>query len=290
MRFRIVYSALTLIVAGSSVVFAFQTKSSQNVQPGIDEVIRRFAEAETQNKIARNNYMFTQDIDLITFGEAGSATGRFHRVSEIVFDDRSNRIEKITFFPPSTAAVNMTQEDMQDLAGVQPFALTAEDLPKYQVDYVSKEKIDELNTYVFDVKPKAIAKGQRYLEGRIWVDDEDLQIVKVAGRAVPQFDENKFPRFETYRENIDGRFWFPTYVYADDVLEFKKGNSVHLRIVVRYTNYRKFGGRIRVADEGEAASEEAVKAAEKNKPGTPGAKLPDPQQSKPEAKKPPKKP
>lgn len=289
MRLKIVYPTLTLIIACSS-VFAFQTKSSQDAQPlAIEEVIRRFTEAETQNKIARNNYMFTQDIDLITFGEAGSATGRFHRVSEIVFDDRSNRFEKITFFPPSTAGVTMTQEDMQDLAGLQPFALSAEDLPKYQVDYVSKEKIDELNTYVFDVKPKAIVKGQRYLEGRIWVDDQDLQIVKVAGQAVPQFDENKFPRFETYRENIDGRFWFPTYVYSDDVLEFKKTPSIHLRIVVRYTNYRKFSGRIRVADEGEAASEEEVKAAEKNKPGTPAAKPADQQQSRPELKKP-KKP
>ena len=288
MRSRIGYPVLILIIACSS-VFAFQTKSSQDVQPPITEIIRQFAEAETQNKIARNNYMFTQDIDLITFGEAGSATGRFHRVSEIVFDDRSNRIEKITFFPPSTAGVTLTQEDMQDLAGLQPFALTAEDLPKYQVDYVSKEKIDELNTYVFDVKPKAIVKGQRYLEGRIWVDDRDLQIVKVAGQAVPQFDENKFPRFETYRENIDGRFWFPTYVYSDDVLEFKKTPSIHLRIVVRYTNYRKFSGRIRVADEGEAASEEEVKAAEKNKPGTPAAKPADQQQSRPELKKP-KKP
>jgi len=274
MRSKVVYVALILIVACSSVVFAFQTKLSQDAQPPIAEIIRRFAEAETQNKIARNQYMFTQDIDLVTFGEAGSVTGRFHRVSEIVFDDRSSRIERITFFPPSTAAVNMTQEDMQDLAGLQPFALTAEDLPKYHVDYVSKEKIDELNTYVFDVKPKTIVKGQRYLEGRIWVDDQDLQIVKVAGQAVPQFDENKFPKFETYRENIDGRFWFPTYVYSDDVLEFKKGNSVHLRIVVRYTNYKKFGGRIRVADEGEAASEDEVKAAEKSKAGTPATKPP----------------
>jgi len=290
MRSRIVYLALTLIVACSS-VSAFQTKSSQDVQPPIAEIIRRFAEAETQNRIARNNYAFTQDFDVRTIGEAGSVTGRFHRVSDIVFDDRSKRIEKITFFPPSTlTALQITNEDMQDLAGVQPFALAAEDLAKYQIDYVGKEKVDELNTYVFDVKPKTVVKGERYLQGRIWVDDEDLQIVKVKGQAVPEVGEQKFPHFESYRENIDGRFWFPTYIYVDDVLEFKKGPSVHLKMVVRFTSYKKFGGRIRVADEGEAATEDEVKAAEKNKPGTPGAKPPDPQQSKPEAKKPPKKP
>jgi hypothetical protein len=291
MRSKIVYLAVSLVISCSS-ISAFQTKPSKSAQPpGIEEVIRRFAEAETQNRIARNNYTFTQDFDVRTIGEAGSVTGRFHRVSDIVFDDRSNRIEKITFFPPSTlTALQITTEDMQDLAGVQPFALAAEDLAKYQVDYAGKEKIDELNTYVFDVKPKTMVKGERYFQGRIWVDDEDLQIVKAKGQAVPEVGEQKFPHFESYRENIDGRFWFPTFIDVDDVLDFKKGQSVHLKMVVRFTNYKKFSGRIRVADEGGAASEDEVKSAEKTKAGTPATKPPDSQQSKPDAKKPPKKP
>ena len=286
MRSRILYLSLAAIIACSSVT-AHQTSSSQKAPPSIPEVIRRFAEAESQNRIARNNYTFTQDFNLITLGEAGSVTGRFHRVSDIVLDDRGNRIERITFFPPSTLeSLQITNEDMQDLAGVQPFALATEDIPKYQIDYVGKEKIDELNTYIFDVKPKTMVKGERYLEGRVWVDDQDLQIVKVKGQAVPEIDNQKFPHFESYRENIDGRFWFPTYIYADDVLDFKKGPSVHLRMTVRFTNYKKFSTRIRVADEGEAASEDDVKAAEKNK--TTPAKPPE--GTKPEQKKPPKKP
>ena len=285
MQVKIAYLALMVII-GCSPVDAFQSKPSQKPAPGIDEVIRRFAEAETQNKIARNNYTFTQDFDMKTIGEAGSITGRFHRVSDIVFDDRGVRFEKITFFPPSTLIeLNLTTEDMQDLASVQPFALATEDLAKYQIDYVGKEKVDELNTYMFDVKPKSMAKGERYLQGRIWVDDEDLQIVKVKGQAVPEVGEQKFPHFESYRENIDGRFWFPTYISIDDVLEFKKGPSVHLKGVVRFTNYRKFGGRIRVADDGEAANEDEVKSAEKK----PGTKPPEPEQPKPDPKKP-KKP
>lgn len=287
MRSRILFLTLSLIPSCLS-VSAYQTRPLQKAEAlSIAEVVRRFAEAESQNRIARNNYTFTQDFDLITLGEAGSVTGRFHRVSDIVLDDRGNRIEKITFFPPSTlTTLQITNEDMQDLSGVQPFALATEDLPKYQVDYVGKEKLDELNTYVFNVKPKTFVKGERYLEGRVWVDDQDLQIVKVKGQAVPEVGEQKFPRFESYRENIDGRFWFPTYIYVDDVLDFKKGPSVHMRMVVRFTNYRKFSARIRVGDDGEAANEDDVKAAEKSKAGT---KPPDPT-SKPDAKKPPKKP
>lgn len=288
MKSNIANVALTLLIACSS-ASAQQPQASQKITSDIDEVIRRAAAAETENKIARNNYTFTQDFDLKTIGEAGSITGRFHRVSDIVFDDRSNRVERITFFPPSTLTeLQVTNEDMQDLAGVQPFALTTEDLPKYQIDYFGKEKVDELNTYVFDVKPKKIVKGERYLQGRIWVDDQDLQVVKVKGQAVPEVGEQKFPHFESYRENIDGRFWFPTYIYIDDVLDFKR-NSVHIKAVVRFTNYRKFGGRIRIADEGEAVSEDAVKAAEKDKAGTPASKPPETQQSKPDPKKP-KKP
>lgn len=284
MQFKAVVGLLACLLACTPVL-SYQGKPSQAPPPNIAEIIRRFAQAETENAVARNNYMFTQDFDLITIGEAGSVTGRFRRTSDIVFDDRGNRFEKITFFPPSTlVSLQITNEDMQDLAGIQPFALTTKDLPKYQIDYVGKERIDELNTYVFDVKPKSIVKGERYLEGRIWVDDQDLQVVKVKGQAVPEVGDQKFPHFESYRENIDGKFWFPTYVYADDVLEFKKGPAVHLRMTVRYTNYKKFSARIRLADEGEAAPEDDTKGSEKNKP-TP-VKPPD--QPKPEAK--PKRP
>lgn len=286
MGFRTISMLLSAIFVCSPVL-AYPSAPLNNDQPPVAEIIKRFAEAESQNKIARNNYTFTQDFDLLTLGEAGSFTGRFHRVSDIVFDDRGNRFEKITFFPPPTLTdLQITSEDMQDLAGVQPFALTTEDLPKYLVNYVGKEKIDELNTYTFDVKPKSFVKGERYLEGRIWVDDQDLQIVKVKGQAVPEVGDQKFPHFESYRENIDGKFWFPTYIYADDVLVFKKGPSVRLKMTVRYTNYKKFSARIRLTDEGEAAPDEEGKGAEKKTSPTP-VKPPD-QKSKPETK--PKRP
>jgi hypothetical protein len=286
MRFKVALIAFTLAFAATS---GLAQQASSTGQPDINEVIRRFAAAESQNKAARNNYTFTQEVDAMSLGEAGSIIGRFHRISDIVYDDLGNRFEKITFFPPSTLE-NFTAEDMRDLAGVQPFALTTEDLPKYQVTYAGKEKIDELNTYMFDVKPKQMRKGERYLDGRIWVDDQDLQIVKIAGKGVPEDENNKYPRFESYRENIDGRYWFPTYVHADDILEFKKGPNLHLKMTVRYTNYKKFSGRIRVTDEGEAVPDEEAKPADKNKTPTAPVKPPEPQQQPKPGAKPPQKP
>ena len=276
MRLRILSLFMMLAIICSAGSASEKTAAQPGEQPPVDEIIRRFAAAESENKVARNNYTFTQDFDILTLGEAGSITGRFRRVSDIVYDDRGNRVEKITYFPaPTLTRLTITNEDMQDLAGVQPFALTTEDIPKYRIKFLGKERVDELNTYTFDVEPRQMRKGERYFEGRIWVDDQDLQIVKVAGQAVPEIGDQKFPHFETYRENIDGQYWFPTYVYADDVLDFRKGPSVHLRMTVRYKNYKKFGGRIRLADEGETATEEDVKSADKNKAPGQATEKPD---------------
>lgn len=231
----------------------------KSIKPSVEDIIRRFAAAESENKVARNNYTFTQDVDIRTVGPGGAITGRFHRVSDIVYDDRGARVERITYFPPSTLSeISVTKEDLQDLAGVQPFALTLDDLPKYQVDYVGKERVDELDTHIFEVRPRRFEKDERYFQGRIWVDDQDFQIVKAAGRAVPEVKDQRFPAFETYRQNIDDKYWFPVYVYVDDVLEFKR-SAVHVKMVVRYTNYKKFGGTIRIGEGTELPSDEDLK-------------------------------
>src|SRR5205807_167707 len=102
--------------------------------------------------------------------------------------------------------------------------------------------------YVFDIAPKRLEKKLRYLEGRIWVDDKDLQIVKTRGKAtglLKKKEDQAFPTFETFRENIEGHYWFPTYTRADDILHFKSGQDVHIRLSVRYQNYKRFGSTIR---------------------------------------------
>lgn len=225
-------------------------------EPSPQEIIRRFTEAESQLRDARNNYTFKQDVLLQTLAGPTAVTGTYRRVSEIIFDDQSKRIEKITYFPPPTlTSLTVTPEDLQDLGIIQPFALTAEELPKYDVKYVGRERIDEIDTYVFDVSPrdpKGMAKrNERYLTGRVWVEDRDFMIVKVKGQAGPETGKQRFPHFETYREQID-QFWFPTYTFADDILAFENGD-IHLRMVVKYTDYKKFEGTITVLPDEEPA-------------------------------------
>src|SRR2546423_14226144 len=181
----------------------------------IDDIVRKFTAKETHFRHALNSYAFKRDALVQEIGMGGQVIGEYHRVSDFTFDDQGNRYEKINFFPmPSFTGV--TPEDLEDLGGVNPFALEASKLNQYNFKYVGKERIDELDLFVFDVAPKVMPKKsiERFFVGRIWVDDRDLQIVKSKGKGVPETKENKFPVVETYREQIDGKYWFPTYSYA----------------------------------------------------------------------------
>lgn len=245
-------------------VAAPATINRSGVPVDTDHIIRTMAAKETEFRRALNNYEFKRDATLHTVAVlGGQVTGEYHRVSRFVFDDAGNRFEKILLFPiPTITEISVTNEDLEDLGGVQAFALEASKIDRYSFTYVGKEHVDELDTYVFDVTPKilsdqkamsALKKSktpERYFQGRIWVDDQDLQIVKAKGKGVPEFDQ-RFPTFETYREQINGRFWFPTYAYADDDLVFKNGQTTHVRLKVRYTDFAELRGKARVVEEGE---------------------------------------
>ena len=210
----------------------------------VEQIIQHFAEREGEFKRERDNYTYTQSFVVQTIDSSGQPDGEYRMTSDIVFTTTGKRYDKVTFAPPSTLQrVSLSPQDFADLQNVQPFVLTTNELPKYDITYVGRQRVDELTTYVFEVKPKRIEKNQRYFQGRIWVDDKDLEIVKTYGKAVPDIqkrdDENFFPRFETYRENIEGHFWFPTYTHADDILHFSTGD-IRVRMTVRYKDYKRF--------------------------------------------------
>ena len=217
------------------------------------DITRQFAQHESDFKQARDNYTYSQDV---LVEDVAPNPGEYHLQSEVVFTPQGRRYEQITYAPqPSLHDFTLSPEDMKDLENIQPFVLTTEDLSKYDIQYAGTEKLDELNTYKFCVGPKRIEKNQRYFQGTIWVDGHDLAVVKTDGKAVPDIlkgdNQNLFPRFVAYRENIEGTFWFPTYTHADDVLRFKTGD-VRMRMTVRYKNYKRFGSTIQLGKSTEA--------------------------------------
>jgi hypothetical protein len=216
----------------------------------VEKIIQQFAAHEEEFRKERDNYTYTQTFVIQTIDSDGMPDGEHRMTSEILFTPGGKRYERVTDAPaPTLQRISLSQQDLDDLEHVQPFVLTTTELPKYNVTYVGRQQLDELGTYVFDVAPKTLEKNQRYFQGRVWVEDKDLGVVKTDGKAVPDIkkkgNENVFPRFETFRENIEGHFWFPTYTRSNDTLHFS-GGDVRIRMTVRYANYKRFGVTIKL--------------------------------------------
>jgi hypothetical protein len=209
----------------------------------IDMIIKRFAAKESEFAKARDLYTYRQTSKIIEYDEAGNPGGKYEMVADVVFTDTGKRTEHVVRAPVTTLQrIIMTPEDEADLRNVLPFVLTTQDLGEYDVRYLGRQKVDEIGCYMFAVKPKQLDKsGKRYFEGEIWVDDQDLQIVKSYGRSTGYLKRKgqQFPKFETYRQQIDGKYWFPTYTYSDDILNFEQGPQ-RIKTIVRYDDYKQF--------------------------------------------------
>ena len=222
----------------------------------VERIIREFTAKEATFREALNQYSFKREAIVQTIGMGGQISGEYRRVSRFVFDDSGKRYEKILLFPlPTLTEVELSAEDLEDLSGVQTFALEPSKINLYNLTYVGKEKVDELMCYVFDVAPKVMPDPkktkERFFKGRIWVDDVDVQVVKVRGKGVPEKKNTRYPTYETYREQIDGKFWFPTFTYADEELVFDNGSVIHLRMRITFDEFVRPRAKVKVIDEGQ---------------------------------------
>jgi hypothetical protein len=229
------------------------------------EIIQKFAAREELFRQARNNYTYTQDITVQEL-DGTTVTGEYRLVQDITYDDKGGRVENVTFAPQSSLRqLALSREDFEDFRYKMAFIMTTSDLPHYNLLYVGQQHVDEIETYVFDTAPKTIEKGERYFQGRLWIDQKDLQIVKSCGKTVPEtlantkkkknVQENLSPKFVTYREQIDGQYWFPTYIRAEDTLHFRSGD-VPMREIIKLTNYKRFGSKTRIIFKGEAKDQD----------------------------------
>jgi hypothetical protein len=226
----------------------------KNVTP--EEIIKHFAAQEELFKAARDHYTYRQDIKVQT-RDGDTITGEYHEVFDVFYDDKGHRLENVVFAPSSSleqGGLSLDEGDVQDFRNKLPFVLTTEEIPEYNVLYVGQQQEDQLHCYVFDIAPKAIVGKKRYFQGRIWVDDHDFQIVKTYGQAVPEIRDTKkkgnktehlYPKFTTWREQIDNQYWFPTYTRADDTLHFNTGD-IHIREIVKYEDYKRFGSSVKI--------------------------------------------
>lgn len=241
-----------------------------------DDIIRKFAAKESEFQEALNHYTYRRVAKVQTVDDDSKVDGEWYQVDDVIFDSTGKRTEKTVFAPESTLQrVMMSPSDMQDIQHGYPFVLTAQVIGEYDLKYIGRQKVDEIDCYVFDVSPKQIQKGKRYLLGRIWVDATDLQIVVTNGRMVPddtrKGSEDLHPPFMTWRAQVDGHYWFPIYTKGEGVLHFAGGHGytaqdVHIRDVIKYTDYKKFGSTMKIVsvDGEQPATGDARKPAPKS--------------------------
>jgi hypothetical protein len=249
---------------------ALDTAQPKGITP--DEIIQRFAAKEKEFKEARDQYTYRQTVKVETL-DGDTVDGEYQEVFDVTFDDEGKKLKTVVFAPQDTLRrIAMTQQDMDDIENRLPFVLTSDEINEYNILYVGQQHEDELRCYVFDIAPKQIEGKKRYFQGRIWVDDKDFQIVKTYGKSVPDIkkkkdNENLFPKFTTWREQIDDKYWFPTYTRAEDTLQFSSG-GVKIREIVKYENYKKFGSKVKITYDGK----DVEKTDQKDQPTQPAQK------------------
>jgi hypothetical protein len=251
-------ASLAFLVLAAYPIFAQEGDLDKSQPKGItpEEIITRFSNKEKEFKEAREHYTYRQSVKV----ETPEDKGTYQEVFDVVFDDQGKRLENVVFAPQNTLQILiMSPEDLDDIRHRLPFVLTSDEVPEYQILYVGQQKEDELQCYVFDIAPKEIVGKKRYFQGRIWVDNQDFQIVKTYGKTVPDTlkkkgkgQENLFPKFTTWRQIVDNKYWFPAYTKADDVLHFHDATGdVRIIEIVKYEDYKRFGSDVKITYDGQ---------------------------------------
>lgn len=209
------------------------------------DLIKRVAAVESAAQQAQSNYTYRQSVTVEELDNHGIIAGAYHELRDIIFSPSEKRTEQMIGSPrKSLKHLQLTEEDFRDIREIQPFLLTTDQAFMYESRFRGEENMDNVDCYVLQIRPRQILDGQRLFEGNIWVDKQDLSVVRSEGQAVPQIittkSENLFPHFTTIRQRVDGQHRFPVTTYANDTLYFRTGPQ-RIRLMIRYSEYKKFG-------------------------------------------------
>lgn len=217
-----------------------------NVEPPpvpVAQIIQTFAQNELAMAQARPNYVYRKSVKVQEYDDTGKAAGELQFTNEAYMGPDGKTYERSLKHALSTIeSTNMVEEDTSPLLRLPMFPFTPRELPKYDFNYLGKQKLDELNTYIFEVHPKQVERTVGLFDGVIWVDTEDLVIVKTTGKWVTELGvvtSRQFPFsvYDTYRENVSGKIWFPAYIRSDGAVPTKNG-AAQLKLTVAWQDYK----------------------------------------------------
>ena len=208
------------------------------------EIIRRFSQKEDEYLATRMHFTYKKTIRIEEFTPDGKPSGEYVLVMEPARDEDGKLYEKVVQRPQSTMQhFFLRSEDLEGLGRIPAFPLNTKQLVNYNLKYLGKEQVDEVECYIFQVKPKTVDRQKAFFDGVVWVDTKYLEVVKTYGQWMTDLGpmhavkDLPFGLFETYRENVEGKYWFPSYSRSDDTAEFK-GQQIPVRIVIKWTDFK----------------------------------------------------
>jgi hypothetical protein len=216
------------------------------------EIVKHFSQKEDEYILSRTGYTYRKTIRIQEFGADGKPAGEFELVTQPGRDVDGKLVEKVVERPRSTLQhLYLRSEDLEGLQHIPAFPLTSSQLAKYDLKYLGKEQVDEIDCYIFQAKPRGVERVKAYFDGIVWVDAKYLEVVKTYGKWVTdQGDMHAvadlpFSLFETYRENVDGKYWFPNYSRSDGTLNLK-GLEIPVRLVIKWTDFKPLPSKAQV--------------------------------------------
>lgn len=223
------------------------TETTAEAPPAMPEaeIIKRFSQKEDEYAAARGRYGYRKTIRVEEFGEDGKLSGQFVAELQARRGTDGTLYEKFISTPQSTLHfLKLEAEDVVALTRPPAYPVTTKQMAKYDLKYLGKEKVDEVDCYIFQVKPKSVERTHPLFDGVIWADEKYLEVVKTYGKWVTDLGDEHSPTlpfsvFETYRENVDGKYWIPNYMRSEDTLHLKDRN-VPIRVIIKWTDFKPF--------------------------------------------------
>ncbi len=209
------------------------------------QIVAAFAKKEDLYQAQRPLFSYRRTVRIQEFGPDGKPAGEFNVTYQAVRSSDGQLYEKALAAPESSLQyLPFEPEDGHYLASIPFFPLTSDQVSKYNVQFLSSEKVDEIDCYIFQVRPKSLDRKHPLFDGVIWVDQKYLEVVKTYGKWVTDLGPIRlgglpFSIFETYRENVDGKYWFPNYSRAEDVYKLKD-REVPVRVTIKWSDFKPY--------------------------------------------------
>ncbi len=213
------------------------------------QIIKAFSQKEEEYLAARPQYSYRKSIRIQEFAPDGSPAGEYSATYDAERTSDGQIYEKGIAAPQSTLVyLQLEPEEVQKLFRIPAYPVTTGQLAKYSLQYLGTETVDEVDCYIFQVNPKTLDRQHPYFDGVLWIDQKYLEVVKTYGKWITDLGEVHPPTlpfsiFETYRENVDGKYWFPNYARSEGLVKLND-RDVPIRFTVKWTNFKPFGAGI----------------------------------------------